>query len=204
VTPILAPMAPSPRRSAPGALPGAPVVQLEEVARRGHVEGVGIELAAQPSQQLGISGVRGVGQRREQARVAVRATAVLVVPPWSTGGDCAGVVGDQLNPGGPGRQRHRCAVRSGQPHPVPSPRLGPGGLDRVPPGGDEGPGRCRSGWSPGRGCRPDPGPRSRRRRRAGRRRWWRRSACRPPRPPGCSPRCATSGRPRRSRSTGGG
>src|SRR3954468_15887751 len=63
--------------SAAGALSGVPVVQLEEFVRRGHVEGVRIELAAQPLQQLGTLGVRGIGQHREQPLVAVRTTAVL-------------------------------------------------------------------------------------------------------------------------------
>ncbi len=54
-----------------------PVVQLEQLVGRGRVEGVRVELPAQPLQQLRTLGVRRAGQDREQALVPVRTTAVL-------------------------------------------------------------------------------------------------------------------------------
>src|SRR4051794_38283941 len=54
-----------------------------------------------------------------------------------TGGHGAGSVRHQLDPGGPGGQCHRGAVRSGERHPIPDAGLGPAGRDRVPAGGDQ-------------------------------------------------------------------
>src|SRR4051794_425714 len=65
------------KQSAAAALPGVPVVELEQLVHSGEVESCGVELPADPLEHLVVLGVRRVGQDLEEVLVAGDAAAVL-------------------------------------------------------------------------------------------------------------------------------